>query len=257
MNISINGKFVENISLTGSEPEFGMGYGVFETLRSYNGKAFHVADHLERLHYSAADILLDIKPSDDDLVGWIEDHCTSDHDVKIKLIAAKDKIYILSQPLLIDATIYQTGVSMGLQAVDRMQPSVKSISYVKEYVAHETAVKAGHHDALLMNHKQEIHEGAYSNFFSIKDNTIITPRYNILQGITRNIILRLAEPHYQIDQRKIHIDEVMLADECFLTQTTTGIVPLVRIDNHLVKSGKPGKHTKHLMEMFFEYTDGL
>ncbi|MBI4407582.1 MAG: branched-chain amino acid aminotransferase, partial [Candidatus Kerfeldbacteria bacterium] len=60
-------------------------------------------------------------------------------------------------------------------------------------------------------------------------------------------------PYYHVKQKRIYLDEVLLADECFLTQTSTGVVPVVGIEERPVGSGKPGSVTKHLMELFAEY----
>lgn len=257
MPISINGKNVDSITLTGTEPEFTHGYGVFETLRSYYGRPFHIQEHLDRLRQSAADMQLTIAPDDATLTKWITNHCvgvqTPTDDLRLKIIAAVDRIYILSQPLSVDPDIYNIGVSVDLQTVERWQPTVKSLSYYQEYLAHERAAAAGHHDALLMNHNQEITEGAYANFFCVKNDVISTARYSILQGITRNIVISLLEPYYTVEQRKVLLDEVMIADECFLSQTSTGILPVVKIDNHIIGTGKPGPITQQAMTMFEEY----
>ncbi len=255
MKISINGKFQDNIVLKGNEPEFNQAYGVFETIRSYKDKPFHLSDHLNRLRASADYIKLNIKPKDKVITEWISKHCELKNDLRIKIIAALDKIYILSEPLNINPKIYTKGVSVGLHSLERNMPSVKSLAYLQEYLAHETAVKQKHHDALLINHKQEVTEGAYSNFFYIKDDVIITPRYKVLSGITKRIVLKLAMPYYRIEQRRVHLDEVLRGNECFLTQTSTGILPIVKIDKRKIKSGKPGPITKHLIELFKEYTD--
>lgn len=253
MKISINGTLVDNITLSGSEPELNYGYGVFETLRSYNGKPFRVDEHLERLRRSAEHIHLDIEPEDALITRWLHNQCTTEYDVRLKILAAVGKIYIFSQPIAIDPKIYTHGVGVNLQSIERWQPTVKSISYSQEYLAHETAVKDGYYDALLMNHVQEITEGAQCNIFSIKNDVIITPRYSILQGITRNVVIELAKPHYTIEERKLTLEETMVADECFLTQTSTGIVPIVNIDKHIVGKGKPGQITTHLMDLFNDY----
>ncbi len=255
MKISINGTIVDHIVLSGNEPELHYGYGAFETLRSYRGKPFKVNEHLERLRRSAEHLQLSIEPDDPTIVRWINNHCTTEYDVRLKVIAAVGKIYIFSQPLTIDPEIYGQGVALNLQSLERWEPAVKSISYTQEFLAHEAALRDGYYDALLMNSAQEITEGAQCNIFCIKNDVIITPRYSILQGITRNQIVDLAKPHYAIEERKLTLEETMVADECFLTQTSAGIVPVVAIDKHIVGSGKPGPITKHLMDLFKDYVE--
>lgn len=259
MEISINGLAVDRIELTGNEPEFGSGYGVFETLRTYFGKPFELPGHLRRLRQSAAEISLVVSASDDDITTWVQKHCSANTetstDKQIKIIAAEHNLYILSEDLNINNQEYTKGVKVKLTHVQRPFPNIKSLSYLPEYLAHRAASQEGYHDALLLNDKQEVTEGAHSNFFYVKDNTIFTARNNILQGITREIVLRIAEPHYQIVTGKLALDAVLLGHECFLTQSSRGVVPIVQIDERKVGNGKPGAVTKHVMELFNAYVE--
>lgn len=253
MQISINGKFVQQIVLTGDEPEFNFAYGVFETIRTYVGQPFALPEHLQRLRRSAESIILSIEPSNDTLTQWVQQHCSAHNEIRIKLIAARDDIYILSQPLQINSQIYNKGVTVGLYTLERTQPEVKSLARIQEYLAHQQAIAREQHDALLINERKELYECAQGNFYYVKDNVIYTPRAKILAGVTRGIVLNLAAPYYHVKQKRIYLDEVLLADECFLTQTSTGIVPVVRIEERPVGTGKPGAVTKHLIELFGEY----
>jgi len=253
MTISVNGQFVKHITLQGNEPEFNFGYGVFETIRTYQSKPFKLAEHLQRLRRSAEAISLVVDQTNTTITQWVQQHCTSEAELRIKIIAAKDTIYILSQPLLLSPTLYTKGVAVGLYTLQRTQPEVKSLAWIQEYVAHQQAVLNKQHDALLINDRKELYECAQANFFYVKDNTIITPRSHILAGITRNSVLTLAEPHYHIKQQRISLDEVLQADECFLTQTSAGVVPIVQIDQRKIGNGKPGSVTRHLIELFGEY----
>ncbi len=253
MRISINGKFVPQLTLTGDEPEFNFAYGVFETIRTYQQQSFALTEHLQRLRRSADSIALTIAPSNETLTQWVQQHCIDNDELRIKLIAALGKIYILSQPLQVHPQIYSKGVTVGLYTLERTQPEVKSLARIQEYLAHQQAVAREQHDALLINERKELYECAQGNFYYVKDNVIYTPRAKILAGVTRGIVLTLAAPYYHLKQKRIYLDEVLLADECFLTQTSTGVVPVVGIEERPVGTGKPGAVTKHLIELFGEY----
>lgn len=255
MTISVNGQFVKTIELTGDEPEFNYAYGVFETIRTYHGKPFQLTEHLQRLRRSAESISLEIAATNEQLTQWLKQHCTGESELRIKVIAALDKIYIVSKPLIIPPILYAKGVAVGLYTLQRTQPEVKSLARIQEYLAYQQALSRKQHDALLINERKELYECAQGNFFYVKENTIFTPRSHILAGITRGIVIALAEPHYHIKQQRIYLDEVLNADECFMTQTTTGVVPVVQIDQRKVKTGKPGLVTQHIMELFRGYTD--
>ena len=87
-------------------------------------------------------------------------------------------------------------------------------------------------------------------FFLIKNNTVITPKKNILLGITRNFILNLVMKEFSIEERDIHFDELARADEAFITATNKEVLPIVQIDSTTIGNGKIGKNTKKIMEMF-------
>lgn len=253
MKISLNGQLIPYLTLQGDEPEFNYAYGVFETIRTYNGKPFELTGHLQRLRRSAESIALSIQVSNEQLIKWIQAHCTAEQEQRIKLIAAPDKIYIISKPLEIHTALYKKGVSVGLYTLKRAEPSVKSLARIHEYLAWQQAHKRGQHDAVLINEHKEVYECAQANFYYVKDDVIYTARHGILSGITRNVLLQLAEQQYTVVQKRIYLDEVLRADECFLTQTSSGIVPVVKIEERLVGTGKPGMITKDLMEQFSEY----
>ncbi len=255
MNISLNGEFIPHITLTGTEVEFNYGYGVFETIRTYHGKPFELTAHLQRLRRSAEGIQLSISASNTLLTQWLQAHCTGTDELRLKLIAAPGRIYILSQPLVLAPHLLTKGVTVGLYTLERNQPGIKSLARIQEYLAHEQAVERKQHDALLINHRKEVYECAQANFYYVKDDVIYTPRHAILPGITRNVIIQLAEQHYTVKQKRIYLDEVLMADECFLTQTSTGVVPVVQIEERLVGNGKPGMVTQDLIGLFNDYVE--
>lgn len=253
MNISINGKFVDTITLTGTEPEFGRAYGVFETIRTYHGRPFALAEHLERLAFSAQQLQLTLPYPIHTITDWVKELCQQNHDteMRVKVIAGIKNIYILGEPLQLNELIYCDGVKLKLYALERTTPTIKNLAYWQEYLAHETALREHYYDALLINAKQQITEGAYSNFFCVKDNIIYTaPTNTILAGITRKHVLQLAQNNYTIIEQSLEQNFVLQCDECWLTQTSTGIVPVIQIDEHVIGDGKLGIVTNHLIQLF-------
>lgn len=253
MRISIDGNAVDAVSFTGGEPEFNYGYGAFETVRTYHGLPFHLSDHLARLRTSAAEIQLHVPAQDKQIQNWVLEHCTTTEDRRIKIIAASEHVYILSEPLIINAAGQTAGITLQLTRLERRLPHAKLLNYADEYLAHRMAQDHGYDDALLMTAQQEIREAAFANFFIVKNDVIITPHHHILLGITREIVLRLARQQHAVKERPLSLDEVMLSAEAFITQTTTGILPVTHIDRHVIGSGQPGKVTKQLIQQFTEY----
>ena len=72
-------------------------------------------------------------------------------------------------------------------------------------------------------------------------------------GITRTIILELAEGSYKIEQRKVLGEELESADEVFITSSFKDVVPIVKIDDFSIRNGGVGPVTKDLMQMFAKY----
>lgn len=255
MRISLNGTVIKNIQLTGHEPEFNFGYGVFETIRSYYGQPFELSAHLRRLRQSARALHLRITPTNTVLTNWVKQHCQANTEQRIKLIAAPDHIYILSQPFTIPASLYRSGIAVCTYPSSRTDPTVKSLARIPEYIAHNYAVAHGYHDALLLAQRQTIFEGAYSNIFMIKRGVLYTPDKNILFGVTRGLVLKLAQRHYPVRFRPLTLPQVQSADEFFLTQTSVGIAPVMRVDRHTITSGHVGPITQVLIKRFNDYVE--
>lgn len=253
MRLSINGHFVKTIALTGAEPEFNSAYGVFETIRTYYRRPFALPAHLQRLRQSARAIGLRVAASNTQLTHWVKQHGQATKEQRIKLIAAPEKIYIMSWPLVVAPSIYRSGVSVCTYPTNRLDPAVKSLARIHEYMANTYAMRHGHHDALLLDKTQHIWEGASSNIFMVKRGVLVTPQHNILQGVTRAFILRLAKKPYRIQLRPLHLNELYQADECFLTQTSVGIVPIIKINTKKIGSGQPGPITQDFMNRFHDY----
>ncbi|MFA6475082.1 MAG: aminotransferase class IV [Patescibacteria group bacterium] len=236
MKISINGQFVKKISLSGKEPEFMCAYGVFETIRTYGGKPFQLSAHLKRLQESAKVIGLKMA-SQKTITQYISKHTDErikNKELRIKVIGAPNRIYVLSEELKIDSKIYKTGVKLLNYPYQPAVPKIKSLARIFEYQAHELALKQGCFDAYLGN------ECACANIFIIKNNTIITPNRDILYGVTRQVVLNLCKNRYRVVFKKITWQDIQHSAECFITQTSTGIVPV----------GKPGQITKELIKLF-------
>ena len=108
-------------------------------------------------------------------------------------------------------------------------------------------------DDLLYYNKESITELPRSNVFIVTaDNKLITPAYNILYGITRKNIIKLAAEIMPVEERNITTDEILQASEVFLTATTRKILPILKINDQVIGNAKPGPVTTNLFERFLE-----
>ncbi len=246
----LNNKFVKNpkVSPTGS---FGRGYGVFETLRTFDKELPLLKKHIDRLFLSAKKIDLKIKYTKVEIKKMVQKIAKkSPHKIqRIKIMATEEDLLIFSVPAKINNKIYQ-GISLLSTNLERSLPEIKSISYLPSYLAHERAAKKGHFDALLINKQNKITEGAYSNIFWFEKNTLCTPNKNILPGITREIIIKNSS--FKIKFKDTTLQQLKKKKEIFITQSVNLIVPVLKIDQTQIAK-EPGEKTKKVMEEFKNY----
>jgi branched-chain amino acid aminotransferase len=111
-------------------------------------------------------------------------------------------------------------------------------------------------EAVYVDRNGYMLEGTTSNFFAFIGDTLVTPPCNrVLPGITRQVVLGLAEKEYTMIERELHKDEVRLIDEAFITSSVREIVPIVAIDSIKLGTGKPGPRTQKILELFRDYTN--
>ena len=223
------------------------GFGVFETMRTYDGKTFKLDEHLERLEKSAEIIDLKLPCSISKIREYILktlELCDFDP-VRIKVVIANGDVLVKCEKLEIDESIYD-GVSVETVPLERNNPKAKSLDYLESYTAHYEAEKSGSFDALLINSEGLVTEGSFSNLFWIKDGGLFTTDKNILNGVTRQTVLDISDCGFG----EITVDELKKADEVFLTQTTREIIPIIQIDGEKIGNGEVGEKTRELMKKF-------
>lgn len=248
MLVLINGKFTKNPRLPLTD-ELLRGYGVFETMRTFQKKALDPDQHLKRLVNSAQAIGLKIKFSKKELEEMLDKIVKKSpyNNQRLKIVALPDHLIIYSKKLKIDPQIYQ-GVSCMSIVCERSLPEIKSISYLASYLSHEKAAAKGYHDAILTDEKGEVYEGAYSNIFWFEGNTLCTRDDKVLKGITRDHIIKKSP--FPIKFKKINIEKLKKCQEIFLTVSTSGIVPITKIDKTKIGNGKTGAKTRKLFSLF-------
>ncbi|MCR4322659.1 MAG: aminotransferase class IV, partial [Candidatus Azambacteria bacterium] len=162
-------------------------------------------------------------------------------------------VFITTAPFhALPKKIYEAGVVLETLEHQRDFPHAKTTNYIAAIKWHNAPRIKQVFDALYV-YEGKVLEATTSNFFIVKGNTIITPKKNVLHGITRNVVIALAKKTYRVVERDITLREVRGADEAFLTATNKDIVPVVMIDGKKIGIGKPGRRTKALMHAFADY----
>ncbi len=253
MVISINGKIVDEkkacIPVTSNAYLFG--YAVFETIRTYNKKVFRLDDHLGRL-YISADIIgfkpkWTLKKTYAEVVKVLE-ASKRWKEVKMRIILTGDDLIIMVEKIQEKpAEMYKKGVKAVSFHGKRNLPHAKKLADVFSYVAKKYAQSCGAYESILVDPKTYVRECAYANIFWVNGGEVYTTNKEVLFGITRETVCELADG---CKFEGIKFKSLMNADEIFITQTTSGILPVTEINGQKIGNGRPGPITKKLMKKF-------
>lgn len=270
----LNGNYVPADQATVSLQDLGVirGYGVFDFLRTYHGKPFHLIDHLQRLRFSAeqidipfpyksieqlADIVLETFGRNQLAEGSIRLVLTGGLSSSFFLPEGQPTFAIMVAPLKgYPPEYFSKGCRVITSRLQRELPTVKTLNYIGAILAMKRASKRGAVEALYVDSENRISEGTRANFFGVRDGVLISPSLDVLDGITRRVTLKLAAPHFAIEERPIPLGEVRELDEAFLTSSTKEIMPVVKVDDLTIGRGRVGPVTRRLMAMFRQYAYG-
>lgn len=244
------------------------GYGVFEVLRTYNRKPFLINEHLKRFRNSAKNLRLKSPLSGSQIIDIVRKLILK-NDVKeatIRLVLTggvssdgilldgMPTIYILIEPLhIFPRWTYEKGVKVMTCEFQREFPHVKVNNYLTaiRMQCHQKRNKAFE---IIYKYGNRVLEASTSNVFIVKKGRISTPKNDVLIGTTRNFVIELAKKNrLKVEERDVKFKEMLNADETFLTATNKAIIPVVRVDQKKIGTGKVGETTKLLMEKYSEF----
>jgi branched-chain amino acid aminotransferase group I len=269
--VYLNGSLMPRSQASISAMDYGFlyGFGLFETMRAYEGQVFRLDSHLSRLAHSAEILGFQIEALD--LKGAVMDtiHANKLSDARVRITISIGEGGIVPDPstctqptVLILAghykpypeQVYEKGFSAVVSSIRRNSQSplsrLKSANYLENMLAKQEARVAGVDEAICLNEKGLLAEASMSNIFLVNDGILRTPgeQSGILPGITREVVLELAS---QLDintfEQDIRLDELFQARGAFLTNSLMELMPLTEIDGKPVGSGKPESVTRRLM----------
>jgi len=140
---------------------------------------------------------------------------------------------------------FEKGVNLVSDEFVRPNPKIKSLYYFNSLRLRQ---KLKEHQAVdVLYHKGTVSECSRANLFWVQDGRFFTPASNILEGITRKQVMKLAGA---VSLRDPDLNELLNADEVFITSTSRDITPVVNIDGRSIGKGIPGKQTLQLMQAF-------
>jgi branched-chain amino acid aminotransferase len=254
---------------------FLYGDGVFETLRSYQGRIFKLEDHLQRLFQSARLISLRMPKEAKEIKAILYKTLSKNRieDGMIRLTCSRgpgeiglDPSFALRPTFIVMAfpfdppseLVYKKGVSIRIVKTRKnfsqaVPTGAKSSNFLNNILAKIEAKKEGADEAILLNDRGYITEGSVSNLFFFKEGTLFTPSLNsgILEGVTRETVIDLAKSdQIRVSEKRIKPESLHAADECFITSTGYEIMPATQLNGKKVGNGTPGPMTQRLMALF-------
>ncbi len=279
--VNINGRLLDREHATISVFDHGFlyGEGIYEVLRTYDGNPFFFDRHMRRLRASASMIRLDVPLGDAELADRFRETVAAaglgvdGREAYIRLMITRGvgeitydpaacpdpSIVIIAKPHVdAPASAYTDGVMVSLVGILRnhpgsVNPIIKSNNLLNNALGSQEAFRRGAFEGVMRNYRGELAECTTANLFIVKDGVARTPPLDagLLAGITREFLFEIAAELDVPMREQIMLDADLLgADEAFLTSTTREVVPIVRVDDHVIGTGRPGPITARLLDAF-------
>lgn len=247
------------------------GYGVYEAIKVYEGKAFALEDHLNRLENSMKEIKIIPDFTRDELKSNIYNLIAKSNlqDAMVYLqvtrgVGPRSHSAIKNaKPFLTmfvsylppyPAEMRQKGAKAIILRDERWaHPYIKTLNLLPNILAKQVADENEAYEAILVRDNGFISEAASSNVFAVFGDTIVTPPTDgkILAGISRLIVLRIIEKsNFKFKEEYFTVEQLKKADEIFVTNTSAEVLSITNLDGNLVGNGNPGEVTQKLYQLF-------
>ncbi len=268
----INGKFIREKEAKISIMDHGFLYsdGFYDTMKAFNGMVLDLDLHISRIKKSLKKLGLKLPWPMAVVNSWIQKIALINKYrlARVRLTVTrgcnyfnfstckKPTLVITAEPIKIDREIYNKGVSVLTLQTERILPEIKTLGLTAMILARRLLHSRKAFETIFVNKDGFVKEGSITNVFIVKNNMLYTPKTNILKGITRYRIIKLAEKEgLKVIECDFKISELLKADDVFLTNTKFGLVPVISVNRRKISNGKVGKISKQIMEAFNEYAD--
>lgn len=278
MKVWFDGKLVPQEEAKVSVFDHGLLYGdgCFEGIRIYNNRIFKLQSHLERIWDSAEAIRLAIPHSMEEIADatreTVEANGLSEGYIRLVFTRGRGTLglhpflcptpscFIIADKIsLYPEHLYENGMHIIVAQRRRvprecLDPQIKSLNYLNNILAKIEAIDANTLEALMLNTDGWVSECTGDNVFVVKDGKLATPppESGILNGITRQFVMNDLCPALGLDieERMMRLDEVLDADELFLTGTAAEVIGVTRVDDKVIGNGKVGPISQALETEF-------
>ncbi len=276
--VFLNGEFVpkEEAKISVEDRGFLFGDGIYEVIRAYDGKLFRLDDHIERLFksakairlpevYSAEEIkknihkLLDMSDEKDVevYIEWTRGVAPREHSFPEN--AKPTFLMMLLLPHSSPPERYRKGAKVvSFPEIRWKYPYIKTVNLLPNVLAKQHAKENGAFEAIFVHEDTRIvTEGSSSNILMVKDGKVYCHETNesILFGVTLKVVIEICQKlGIEYIGKKFTYEEMIRADEVFLSGTGAEIMPVVQVDNNTIADGKPGEVTKKILAEFLKMT---
>jgi branched-chain amino acid aminotransferase len=272
--VSLNGHLMpaDRAQISVFDSGLMQGIGLFETMRAYDGRVFRLDRHLDRLGNSARKLGWSLLPDADELRENVEQvvGATEHEDTRVRLTVTTGTLRPTEREtpeLTVIATAspgarypdecYTKGVTLLVpgyrQGGDDPTAGHKTTSYFSRLASLREVHARGGFEALWLTYDDHVAEGAISNIFVVKNERVLTPPVDtpVLPGITRATVMELAvELGIPVREQALALEELVEADEVFLTNSLMEIMPVVRVGREPIGHEKPGDATAQLHQAY-------
>lgn len=278
--VYLDGAFVESdeAKISPMNRGFLFGEGVYEVIPSYGGQCIGLKPHLERLRTGLRFLQIDLDYNDSQ---WLAICNTLIASQSAPNVAIYIQVTRGSFPVRFhgfndnsEPTVFAYAFNISKTAIaDKAQTkafnvalsqdmrwkhcNIKSTSLLGNVMHFQHGYQNQKDETILFNDKEQITEASSSNVFIVKGQTIATPPLDnqILPGITRLVLLDLLRKYtnYTIEERIITLNELLLADEVWLTSSTKEVVPVTTVAEQVIGHGEIGDVWLEAQTLFSTY----
>jgi branched-chain amino acid aminotransferase len=228
--------------------------GAYTSLRTYGGRGVVRLDaHFRRLEESTAlqgrSGAVDAAAARRAIAGALD--ATRHDESRLRLTFAPPRLFVAVEPFTpLPARLYAEGVACVTLAIRRDNPHSKDTRFIATAEQAYARLPEGVEEGLLVADDGALLEGLSSNFFAISGGELRTEEERVLAGVTRSLVLEVAERLLPVRRAAVFKDELSLVDEAFVTSVSREVLPVVRVDGRALGDGRVGPKTRTILEAF-------
>lgn len=275
--VNVNGRITADRDAVISVFDHGFlyGEGIYETMRTFNGRLFLYDRHMQRMRNSARMIALTLPFTEDELARRIRETIgvaqLNGAEAYVRVLVTRGvgdltydpaatptpSVVVIVKPQNDPPVeIYENGVRVVICDIVRnhphaVNPMIKSNNLLNSALAMQEAIRRGAFEGLMRNYMGELTEFTTSNLFIVRNGTALTPPLTagLLPGVTRQFVFDIGrDVGVDVREETLRDEDLFSADEAFLTGTTRALIPVVTVDDRAIGSGRPGPVSKKLLE---------